>query len=324
MRKFGKALLIGALALGFAAPAERPVAAQGGEGLRTSTPIAVGEKVFCAGFVSETKVNPELRIIGALNGTKRIMLVRGERAYINQGSPQGIQVGQIFQIIRPLGTFRHPYKTSLHFPTFTRRGEQLGYYVEEMGFARVVAVQDKTSTIEITESCSDIRLGDALVPYQKPDLPDQRPFVPLDQFAAPTGKTSGQIIYARSSREQLSNSDVVFIDIGQKAGVRVGDYFTIFREYDTDGVLLRYRDEELSQLRVNAGSDRYRGSEFSIIRASEGQRPQDINKQYPRSYYPRKVVGELVVTRVEGNTATAVIVRSQSGEITVGDKVELQ
>lgn len=324
MRNFGKAMLIGALALVFTAPGELPVAAQEGE-TRAPIPIAVGDRVYCAGFISEQPGKVDARIVGSVNEATRSFIARGERVYMNKGQAEGVQVGQIYHITRPLGKFHHPFKgtTSARLPKsqYQKKGEFLGYYTEEIGFARVLAVGDKFSTLEITETCTEARIGDALNLWEKPTLPEQRAYTPLDPLAVPNGKTNGQIIFARSSRELLSSSDVVIIDLGQQAGVKVGDYFTIYRTQGSEEIV-PFRDDEVSFKRLESGSDRYRGSNYSINHPSVQK--EKIDKEFPGKILPRTVVGELVVTRVEGKTANAVITRVQGTEVTLGDFVELQ
>jgi hypothetical protein len=323
MRTIGKAMLIGALALAFTAPvADFSASAQSGGENRGPVPIAVGDRVYCAGFVSEAPVNADLRLVSPVNYS-RTLFVNGDRAYINKGKADGIQVGDVYQIVRPLGAFYHPFKKKESYASFSRKGDRLGYYTEEIGFVRVIAVYDARATIEVTETCSEAKLGDALVRYEKPVLPEQRAYTPLDPLSAPNGKTTGRIVLARNSREQLVTSDVVTLDVGQKAGIKVGDYFTIYREHNSDAIN-KYNEDEISPKNTEGGSDRFRGNDRSIIYPAEGGKREKLLRQYPNNTFPRTVVGELVVTRVEGNTANAIITRTQNGEAFLGDFVELQ
>jgi hypothetical protein len=323
MRTIGKAMLIGALALAFTAPVvDFSAAAQSGGENRGPVPIAVGDRVYCAGFVSETPVNADLRLISPVNYS-RTLFVNGDRVHINKGKADGIQVGDVYQIVRPLGAFYHPFSKKNSYVSVSRKGDRLGYYTEEVGFVRVIAVYDTRATIEVTEACSEAKLGDALVRYEKPVMPEQRAFTPLDPLSGPNGKTTGRIVLARNSREQLVTSDVVTLDIGQKVGVKVGDYFTIYRDHNSDS-LNRYYEDEVAYKKNEAGSDRFRGNDRSIIHPAENGQREKLKRQFPDKTFPRTVVGELVVTRVEGNTANAIITRTQNGEAFLGDFVELQ
>lgn len=319
MRKFQKFMLFGALALAFTLPsAELLVSAQ--EGTRGGS-VATGDRVYCGGFVSDSPVSGDIRIIGYPQQEERNFLGNGDYAYINRGSSQNIQVGETYQIVRPHGPFYHPFKNlKRHLPVFEKRGPLLGYFTDEIGFLKVIAVQEKTATVQITESCGESRLGDALIKYEKPSLPDVKGFTPINVLLQPNGKTTGQIVSARNNREFLSAADVVILDVGQKAGIKVGDYMTIFRATGSESVN-NFRDDETAPKRTEM-SDRYRGNDTSMIYPSV--KKEVIRKQYPSSQLPRTIVGEMVITRVEGNTAVGIITRTQSTEVYVGDSVELQ
>lgn len=320
MRKFRNAMLVLALALTFAIPATQGlVSAQEGE---HKTSVVVGDRIYCAGFISDTKINYDVRIIGNEKENESALMVRGAHVFMNKGKGDGIQVGDVYQVIRPRGPFYHPFKNArTRFPSFAKRGELLGYFTEEVGFAKVIGLQDKTSTLEVVESCTEFRLGDALIKYEKPQPPELKPYAKLDPLALPNGKTVGQIVTARSAREFLSVSDVVILDVGQKAGVKVGDYFTIFRENGSEAVK-KFRDDEVAYKNGEGNSERYRGNGLSINHPSVQK--EKIRKQYPNKVLPRTLVGELVISRVEGNTAVAIITRTHNGEVYVGDSVELE
>ncbi len=319
MRKLKNAMLFFTLVIAVLTTGSM-VSAQEGE--RKPIPIANGDRVYCAGFISDTKISYEMRIIGNPKEAESSILVNGMRAFMNKGRGDGIQVGDTYQIIRPRGPFYHPFKNAkLSFPSFNKRGQLLGYFTEEIGFAKVIGVQDKTATLEITESCTEARLGDALIKYEKPQLPELKAYAPIDPLAPANDKTKGQIVGSRGIREFLTISDVVILDVGQKAGVKIGDYFTIFRENGSEPIK-KFRDDEVAFRKVESGSDRYRGSDFSIEHPSVQK--EKVRKQYPSKTLPRTIVGELVVTRVEGNTAVAIVTRNQGGEIFIGDNIELQ
>ncbi|MBI4855012.1 MAG: hypothetical protein HY819_24695 [Acidobacteria bacterium] len=317
MRKLKNAILFSSLALTLIiSTSGNLVSAQEGE--RRPIPIANGDRVYCAGFISDTKINYDMRIIGSEREAERSIYTNGMRTFINKGRADGIQVGDTYQVIRPRGPFYHPFK---NVKTFTRRGELLGYFTEEIGFVKVIGVQDKTATVEVTEACSEVRFGDALVKYEKPQLPELKAYAPIDPVAPANDKTKGQIVGAKGTREFLTISDVVLLDVGQKAGVKVGDYFTIFRENGSE-LIQKFRDDEVSFKKTEGGSDRYRGSSLSIEHPSIQK--EKLRKEYPNKTLPRTIVGELVVTRVEGNTAVAIITRNQGSEVFIGDNIELQ
>lgn len=323
MRTFGKAMLVGTLAMVCSMPlANFRVAAQEGGENRAPASVVSGDRVYCGGFVSDAPVTGDIRVVRTFNTNSQEFLVNGDRAFMNKGKADGVQVGDVYQAIRPRGAFYHPFKNrKVSFPSFARRGSLLGYFSEEVGFVRVISVQDNTAIVEVSEACTEVRLGDALVKYEKPQLPEAKQFAPLDPLAVSSGKTSGQIVLARNAREELTVSDVVVLDIGQKAGLKVGDYLTIYRPQG-GGLVNKYYEDEVALKKNEISSDAYRGSDYSIVHPSIQR--EKLEKKYPPKLFPHTVVGEVVVTRVEGNTATAVITRTLRGEAYVGDMVELQ
>ncbi|HVG21843.1 MAG TPA: hypothetical protein VNI02_22600, partial [Blastocatellia bacterium] len=65
------------------------------------------------------------------------------------------------------------------------------------------------------------------------------------------------------------------------------------------------------------GSDRFKGGEFSV----EGTHQSREEVMKARPDVPRKVLGELIVLKVENNTSVALITRS-TAEVNIGDHVE--
>jgi len=137
-------------------------------------------------------------------------------------------------------------------------------------------------------------------------------------------------VLARDGREMVSRDDVVFVDLGAEDGVKVGDYLTVFRPVG-HGDPVKYHDEQVANARRGFESEEFRGGRFSI----EAQRVKDVGGsevgetvktpavRRARPAVPRKVVGEMVVLRVEGRTATAIVTRVAQ-EIHTGDAVEVQ
>lgn len=303
MKKFGKATIFATvmLCMSFTVSAQE---------VGKVNSIAKADAVYYGAYVSENPVASDTQVVAAVLEPLRRHYTRGQVLYINKGQAQGVRVGDLYQTLRPLGVFKHPFKKT-----------KLGYYNEQTGFIRIISVQENTATAEVYETYGGVMLGDVVIPFQKMTLPDQRPYGKFDPLAIPTGKTSGQIVWANGSRENLTRGDVVIVDIGQQAGVKLGDYFTIWREQGSDGIL-NYADFEIGPKHSQGGSIRYRGSEFAINYPVEGR--DKLKKRYPGKVMPRTNVGELVIVRVEGTTATGVILRTQGGEAVVGDHIELQ
>lgn len=339
MRSFDTlpALRLLSLVLLFCAFAHSPASAQAGadggvqgrpesaapapaEPRRAASAARLSETV-CGGFIEQTPQAAAGQIVGAEQERERRVYAQGNLVFIDAGAQSGVRVGQEVSVVRPRGQFRSK---------FSRKSGSLGVYTQEVGLLRVVRVRDRVSVAEITAACTDILFGDLLRHSQPREAPQARPEAALDRFAEPTGKQTGRIVLSRDGREVLSRDQIVFIDLGAEDNVRVGDYLTVFRP-EGHGRLADYGDEIGANHRRGFESEKLRGGGFSI----QGQRVEDVDG--PRSggnvksseikrrrpEVPRKVVGEVVVTRVEGRTATAVVTRAAQ-ELHTGDAVEVQ
>jgi hypothetical protein len=300
-------------------PAETPtlVAPDAGH----PTPAARASESACGGFIEQTPQPAAGQIVGAEQERERRAFGEGNLVYIDAGAQAGVRAGQEFMVVRPRGQFSSK---------FSRKTGSLGVYTQEVGRLRVVRVRDRVAVAEVRVACSDLLLGDLLRPAQERPAPPARAEGAFDRFAEPTGKQTGRLVLARDGRELVSRDDVVFVDLGAEDGLKVGDYLTVFRP-ENQGTLVPYGDEQAANARRGYESDEFRGGGFS----NQTQRLKDVDgSKYgktiktpaikrARPAVPRQVVGELVILRVEGRTATAVVTRVAQ-EIQTGDAVEVQ
>jgi hypothetical protein len=297
---------------------QRPTAHYPNE--RQPAPVARASESQCGGFIEQKVPSGAPQIVGAEQERERRLFAEGDLVFVDAGAQQGLKVGQEFEVTRPRGQFRSK---------FSHKGS-LGVYTQEVGQLRVVRVRDRVSVALVTNSCGDLLLGDLLRPLPALGMPAGRAESNLDLFAEPTGKQTGHIVLARDGREALARDEVVFIDLGAEDNVKAGDYLTVFRP-DGHGTIVEYGSEIAANSRRGFQSNELRGGGFS----NQAQRVKDVDGpksgptvktpsiKHSRPPVPRKVVGELVVLRVEGRTATAVVTRATQ-EIHTGDAVELQ
>jgi hypothetical protein len=287
---------------------------------RRPAPVARESETVCGGFIEQQVPSGAPQIVGAEQEREHRLFSQGDLVFIDAGAQQGVKIGEVFDVTRPRGQFRSK---------FSRKGS-LGVYVQEVGQLRVVRVRDRVSVAEVTNSCNDLLLGDLLRPVPPSDVPAAHSDGNLDRFAEPSGKQTGHIVLARDGHEYLSRDEVVFVDLGAEDNLRVGDRLTVFRP-EGHGRIVNYGDEIAVNSRRGFESNELRGGGFS----NQAQRVKDVDGpksghtvktpaiKHRRPPVPRKVVGELVVLRVEGRTATAVVTRALQ-EINTGDAVEVQ
>jgi hypothetical protein len=277
------------------------------QGTEAPEPVAKRADVYCTGFIADAPPRIDLQVIGGEKEHMKLTFAQGDVVFLNKGRQQGINSGAVYYIIRPLGPVKHP---------FTKK--RLGHYVREIGMLRVIEVGDKASTAEILVSCDMVEFGDLLKPYEEYVPPGAREARPLARYGEGSNDNIGQIVMARDYHENLSANQVVYLDLGDRQNVRPGDYFTIYRETgESEGFTKTPKYNVVKKRSKGFESDRYHGGEFSI----ESRRETQSKVFKSRPPIPRKVVGELVVVKVEKNTSVAIITRTTS-EVNIGDYVE--
>jgi hypothetical protein len=118
--------------------------------------------------------------------------------------------------------------------------------------------------------------------------------------------------------ENLSANRVVYIDLGTRQDVHPGDLFTIYREIGSgEGITRSPKDKVVTDRSSDYGSERFRGGEYSI-QATRVPEKQVIRERPP---LPRKVLGELVILKVEKTASVALITRT-TAEVQIGDRIE--
>lgn len=298
-------------------PARSLVSAQQGDGTPLKdprSPIVHRTDLYCAGFISKKKVASEFYIIGGEREDELRWFTTANIVYLNYGQKDGASVGESLYVIRPRGEYENPFT-----------GKDVGYYHEELGIIRILAVQKNQSIAEVSATCGGMRIGDRVRSYDQFIAPTPREYQPLNRYDLPSGKLSGQIILSRDFRDYMSERDIVYLDIGDKQGVKLGQYYTVYHKpgeiegpVGPDHPWLREDDDTWS--RDSGFQDfRFKNGDFSILRG----KPNSDKVVIERKGVPRKVVGEIVIIRVEDHSATGVITRVTQ-EVSVGDYVEMQ
>jgi hypothetical protein len=248
-----------------------------------------------------------MQVVGGDKENQQNAFAQGDVVFLNKGRKAGVQPGAVYYILRPLGEFQHPFKK-----------KKLGHFVRELGMLRVFEVQEHTATAEITVSCDSVELGDVVKPYEEQVGPSPRDARPLARYGEGSGGTKGQIVMSPTFREYLAANHVVYIDLGTRQGVRPGDYFTIYRKINSREGIAKMPDYDvINGHDAGYGSRRWKGGEYanSATRESRGK----VKRERPE--IPRKVLGELIVLKVNRTAAVALITRTNA-EVNIGDFIE--
>ena len=110
------------------------------------------------------------------------------------------------------------------------------------------------------------------------------------------------IVSTKGFGQAVGPHEIVYVNMGSHEGAQVGSYFRMFR-YQGDSKEYLYNDHGLA----------YKAYGFGSTPVS-----------YTGADLPRDVVGEGVVLRVTGNTATVMVLSTRTGSVFAGDYVELE
>ena len=280
--------------------------------------VAERNNVYCAGYVQTSAIDTSRKIVGGVEEQEQFNYTQNNVVYINAGANSGVNVGDMFSVMRPRGQVN---------TRWTRKGN-LGFYVQEVGALEVIRVKREVSVARVKTSCDNMMLGDLVQPMQVRVAPEYRQRQSLDLYADPTGKAVGRLFMARDNAEAIARDFIVYIDLGAEDNVQVGDYLTVFRPLG-DGNPFFGDWGESASARDDFGSFEYKGSRFSnqtARKSGEHAKGRVVTTEKAKKDRPaglRKVVGEMVILNVKERTATALITRNAQ-EIHTGDWVEVQ
>jgi hypothetical protein len=253
--------------------------------------------VYCSGTVTSDAVPQDSYVISGEQSVDKVAFVVGQLVYINRGAGQGVKVGDEYSVIRNV-------KDELKEPWFKGQNELLramGQTWADEGRLKVVHVGEKVSTAEVSSTCDYIQRGDIVLPFQERPAPVLKPDAEVvDPFVPATGKT-GMIVASKYFGQASGTSSIVYVNIGASQGVKVGSYLRVFRNQGR-GVATIYQNKD---------------TEFKLF--GFGSTP--VAYEWPG--LPREILGEGIVLRVSGNTATLMLTTVRR-EIYQGDYVELE
>ncbi|MGD1009141.1 MAG: hypothetical protein ABR951_03205 [Candidatus Aminicenantales bacterium] len=160
-------------------------------------------------MMEEGKPLPDLRIIGAERMNEKDNLVDFDLIYLSKGQADGLEIGQLFQIIG-LEDKVPPYGT-----VTLRRGR-----------ARVIRLEEKVAVARIERSYWPARVGDYLLPFEEGELVvgKDKGYDVMD----PNATKRGKVIYIDQDLRTAGSGQWVLINMGRQQCVQIGDELTVF------------------------------------------------------------------------------------------------
>lgn len=274
--------------------------------LLVCTPFAKGQFVpsaptladmYCSGVISDKPIPNDTYVISGEDSRYKTTFQQGDTIYINRGAENGVKVGDQFDVVRPASDIG---ASTVWFKYQAMLSRAMGTRYADIGRLRVVHVDAKTSSAEMTVGCDLMYRGDLVRPFVARPAP-QFHNVKLDPFAPPSGKKTAMVVSGKDYTVQSAPGKIVYINLGNAQGVRVGDYFRVFRYQGT-------RNETLYQVPDTA----YKAYGYGSTPVA-----------YQWNNVPRQIVGEGIVVRTGGNSSTVMLTTVRE-EIFAGDYVELE
>ena len=253
--------------------------------------------VYCSGVITDKPVPTSLYVISGEDSRFKTSFEQGDEIYINAGSSEGVKVGDQFEVVRPVTDMG---ARTVWFKYQTALSRAMGTRYADIGRLRVVHVDQKTSTTEVAMGCNVIQRGDIVRPFVARPVP-QFHTVALDPFAPPSGKKTAMVVNGKDFSVLSGSGRIVYVNLGSEQGVRVGDYFRVFR----------YQGTHIDSI--------YQVKDSAFKAYGFGSTPV----AYAWNDLPRQVLGEGIVLRTGPNSSTVMLTTVRE-EIFAGDYVEVE
>jgi len=186
-------------------------------------PIAAD--LYCSGTVSSEAIPHDTFVVSGEGSNYKVTFQEGEYVYINKGTSQGVKVGDEFSAIRKTQEAIESEWSKWQFIILRKMGTMW----EDEGRVRVVVANPDNSVGQIENTCNYVLRGDILLPFKERPAPPLKSEANFNRFAPPSGKATAMIIIGKSYISALGTNDIFYVNLGSAQGVKVGDYFRIFR-----------------------------------------------------------------------------------------------
>jgi Flagellar assembly protein T, C-terminal domain len=268
-----------------------------------TTAVPIRNDLYCSGIVSSEAVPRDTYVITGEGSNYKVTFQEGDYVFVNKGASQGVKVGDEFSVIRHTEDAIKTEWTKWQFLILRK----MGTLWEDEGRLRVVVVHPDTSVAQVEKSCSYVQRGDILLPFAERPAPPLKSEDKFDRFAPPSGKATAMIITGKGYLSELGSNDIFYVNLGTAQGVKVGDYFRIFRYTGTE------HETAFQTKRFAFDADSWAGVYgFGSVPA-----------KYKWDNTPREVIGEGIVVRTAPNSSS-VLLTFGLREAYAGDYIEIE
>ena len=264
--------------------------------------------IYCSGTITTEAVPRDTIVVTGEESNTKLTFWQGDYVYINKGSGQGVKPGDVFSVVRPIPKDMYGIEWTKWQWSIMKK---MGTVWEDEGRVKVVIARPDNSIAQVEDACDEVQRDDVLLPFTERPIPPLKPNN-FDRFAPPNGKPLAMVITGKKFQQQVGNNDIIYVNWGSSQGVKVGDYFRIFRftgtQHETDYQTPRYAfDLEQGDAVKDVGIYGF------------GVAP----KKYNWTNTPREDIGEGIVLRTGPNSST-VLITFTLREVYPGDYVEVE
>jgi hypothetical protein len=199
-------------------------------------PALKSSDVYCSGFIRSTPVSKLLQVSSTYQRDKSSLSTQGEYVRINHGSKGDVTVGSMYQVVRATRKVSDPDGGL---------GSSLGMHYMDVGQIQIVQVQEDFSLAQVLYSCDALEPSDVLLPYVRLDIPELPRNRSFSSAMKATGNIKGTVSFFRNSvavtgsvyssktppsaKSIVGTGGVVYLNVGEAAGVKPGDLFIVYR-----------------------------------------------------------------------------------------------
>ena len=182
-------------------------------------PLISETDLYCSFFVMK-KLQLDIQIVGAEKEDERVLFRENDIFFVNKGSADGLETGQIFTIVEVGDKVRNPIT-----------GKNYGRLIMKRGRAQIVSVEEKQAFAKLEKACEQVTLGQYLVPFEeKSELLGSD--LGYDVEINEEERAQGTLIYFQDEYGQISKGHWAVIDLGEEDGIHFGQQLVIYRKTD--------------------------------------------------------------------------------------------
>jgi hypothetical protein len=268
-----------------------------------------GLDIYCNGTITNEDVPRDTYVITGEGSNYKITFTQGDYVYLNKGAAEGVKVGDQFSAIRKVED-----PTEVDWSKWQSQIiRRMGTWWEDEGRVTVIVVNTNTSVAQVSNTCDYMQRGDTLLPFKERLAPPLKSEANFDRFAPPSGKAMAMVMIGKAFQVSFGTNDVFYVNLGSAQGVKVGDYFRIFRYTGTQHELAYQTRDAAFDLETN---DTIYGRVYGFGVTGD-------KKKWKWDNTPREVIGEGIVLRTGTNSAT-ILTTYALRDFYVGDYVEIE